>query len=50
VTYEDIEHLLEAYSLSEIFEMNELTDADVLLFLSEQGVIKLPNPRPLDFE
>ena len=50
VTYEYIEHILDTYELSEIFELNEVTETDVLLFLVEQNYIKLPNPRPLDLE
>lgn len=44
----DVENTLEAYTLEEVLELNDLTDYDVLLYLVEWGVVKLPNPRPID--
>ena len=46
--YRDIEHLLETYELSEIIELNGLTEADVLYYLVEQKFIELPETLPLD--
>jgi hypothetical protein len=42
--------ILETYSLSEILELNDLTEEDLLEFLVEEGMIKLPDIKPLDFE
>lgn len=42
--------LLEAYSLSEILEMNDLTEEDILEYLAEHRIVKLPELRPLEFE
>jgi hypothetical protein len=42
--------LLEAYTLSEILEMNDLTEEDVLEYLVAHGVVKLPELRPLTLE
>ena len=39
--------LLEAYTFSEILEMNDLTEEDALEYLAEHGVIKLPEIVPL---
>ena len=50
MTIKEIENILETYELTEIFERNDLTEADVLLFLVEQKFIQLPNPEPLDFD
>lgn len=55
-TYNQIETLarfsaiLETYSLTEILEMNDLTEEDLLEYLVEEGMVKLPEIRPLDFE
>jgi len=42
--------LLEAYTLSEILEMNDLTEEDVLEYLVRHGRITLPELRPLEFD
>ena len=39
--------ILETYPLEEILENNDLTEADVLVILIEQGVIELPETQPL---
>jgi len=44
-----ISSLLEAYSLSEILELNDLTEEDMLEYLVEKGIIKLPEIIPLEF-
>jgi hypothetical protein len=46
----ELNNLLDVYTLTEIFEMNDLTEADVLRYLEEQEFIILPDPEPLDFE
>jgi hypothetical protein len=42
-----IENILQTYTFEEILELNELTEADAVLFLVEQQFISLPNPKPL---
>lgn len=42
-----IANILETYTLSEIFEYNDLTEEEVLEYLVYQGIIKLPEIRPL---
>lgn len=44
----DVEHLLDTFTFEEILEYNEVTEADVLQFLVEQRILRLPNPRPVD--
>lgn len=46
----EIENTLQVYDLREVIEHNDLTEADVLLFLVEQRFLELPNPEPLNFE
>lgn len=48
MTYEEIEKVLQTYSLDDILELNELTDTDVLYFLVEEEFVTLPNPKPAD--
>lgn len=47
-SYKQIEKILQTYELEEIFELNDLTDEDVLLFLVEQEFLELPEPKPVD--
>jgi hypothetical protein len=47
-TIREIENILETYALEEIFELNDLSPADVLYFLVEEDFITLPEPRPID--
>jgi hypothetical protein len=42
--------ILETYSLSDILELNDMTEEDLLEYLVEEGIIKLPEIKPLDFE
>ena len=46
----DIENILETYDLEEIFELNDLTEADVLYFLVTEQFIHLPDPLPVDYD
>lgn len=46
----EVENVLQTYTLEEIFDHNELTEEDVLLFLVEQEFLTLPDPKPLDLE
>lgn len=48
MTYEAAEHLLDTYTLSEILELNELTEVDVLLLLIDEERIELPEIMPVD--
>ncbi len=48
--YTEAEHLLDTYTLQEIFELNDVDEADVLAFLITEEYIKPPSIKPLDFE
>ena len=50
IALEEAEHLLEIYTLEEILDHNDLTEADALLFLLDEEFLELPEPKPLDFE
>lgn len=43
-----IEKYLDTYSLEEILELNELTEADALNHLVQTGLVRLPDPEPID--
>lgn len=42
--------LLEAYTLSEILEMNDITEEEALEYLVRHGLIRLPEVKPLEFD
>ena len=44
---EKIENYLETYSFEEVIEANDLSEAEVLLFLVEEEFLFLPEPEPL---
>lgn len=48
VTVRQCEKLLGTYSLEEILEQNDLTEAECLEFLLEQEFITMPEPVPVD--
>lgn len=48
LTHQKAKELLETYSLDELLEQNDLTEEDVLVALSEQGLIQLPEVQPLE--
>lgn len=50
VSFVQIERVLQTYTLDEVLELNELTEADALYFMTEQKFVTLPNPKPLDFD
>lgn len=50
MTIDEIEHLLDTYTLEEVLELDGLTEADALLFLVEEEFVKLPEITPLEFE
>lgn len=43
-----LEKLLECYTLEQIIQLNDLTEAEVLLILVEEDVLKLPSILPVD--
>lgn len=43
-----MEKVLQTYTLSEIFEYNDLTEDEVLKFLVEQEFVQLPKILPVD--
>jgi hypothetical protein len=42
--------ILETYTLSEILELNDLTDEEVLEYLVEQRIVDLPAIKPLTYD
>lgn len=46
----DYSTILETYTISEILELNDLTDEDALKFLVEQDFVNLPEILPLEFD
>lgn len=42
--------VLEAYSLEEILELNDVTEEETLDFLVTQGFLVLPDIQPLEFD
>ena len=46
----DYSAILETYTISELLELNDLTDEDVLKLLVESGYVALPEILPLEFE
>jgi hypothetical protein len=45
----DYSTILETYTFSDLLEINDLTEADVLEFLVEKGFVSLPEILPLEF-
>lgn len=48
LSIEEIDKILECYSLEQIIQLNDLTEAEVLLILVEEDVLKLPHILPVD--
>jgi len=46
----DYTKILQTYSLEEIIEWNDVPTEELLEFLVENGLLQIPNPRPLMFE
>lgn len=42
--------VLDAYTLSDLIELNDLTEEEVLEYLVDRGVIRLPELKPLEFD
>lgn len=40
--------MLNTYSFQDILELNDINEADALLFLVEEEFLELPNPGPVD--
>jgi hypothetical protein len=47
ILFSDIEKILECYTLNEILEANELTEADALHFMATEEFIDLPENTPV---
>lgn len=43
-----VERVLDTYCLDEIFELNDVTEVEVLQFLVEEEFVKLPEVIPCD--
>jgi hypothetical protein len=50
VKLQEAEHLLDTYTLEEILNLNDLTEADALLYLINTEYISAPEITPLEFE
>jgi hypothetical protein len=48
VTRDQVEKLVETYSLEELMELNDLEEVDVMFILIDKGYCKVPNPEPVD--
>lgn len=46
---EKAEQLLSAYTLDELFELNDITEVEVVCFLFNHRMLKLPEVLPLEF-
>ena len=46
----DYSAVLEVYDFTEILELNEYSEEDILKFLVEHGYIDLPEILPLEFD
>ena len=42
--------LLEAYSFSELLELNDLTEEEAVEYLVAHGLMRIPDVTPLEFE
>ena len=48
MNYDTAEHYLSTYTLEEILELNDLTEADALEYMVNQEFIRLPEISPLE--
>lgn len=46
----EVSTALEVYSLEEILELNDITAEEVLIYLVEERVIKLPDIHALEYD
>lgn len=49
MTYEEAESILDVYSLADILERNNYSEADLLCFLVSQEFVELPEVIPLNY-
>jgi len=40
--------ILQTYTLEEILEHNDVTEEEALSFMVSEGLLSLPNPKPVD--
>ena len=45
-----VDKALEVYTLSEILELSDVTEEEVLSFLLQEGIVKLHDPESLSFD
>jgi len=50
VTLRQAECLLQTYSLTDILEINEVSEEEALVCLVNHELVTVPNPKPCDFE
>jgi len=50
VSEREIESILQTYSMSEILELNDITEEEALYFLVSHKFVILPDPLPVDVE
>lgn len=46
----DYTAILDCYSITELLELNDKTEEELLIFLVEEGYIDLPDIQPLDLD
>jgi hypothetical protein len=46
----DFAAILTCYSITELLELNDKTEEELLIFLVEEGYIRLPDVQPLEFD
>lgn len=46
----DYAAVLDCYSITELLELNDKTEEELLIFLVEEGYIDLPDVQPLDLD
>jgi hypothetical protein len=46
----DFAAILTVYSLTELLELNDKTEEELLIFLVEEGYFTLPDIQPLEFD
>jgi hypothetical protein len=46
----DYTAILDCYSITDILELNDKTEEELLIFLHEEGYVKLPLIKPLEFD
>ncbi len=49
IDFRKAENILSTYSLEEILDWNELSEADILCFLLDEEYLEIPDPKPVDY-